>query len=182
MLATYFKDPRTLAAFQSGPAGGHLAQFIKWLEIRGYRRACIRSHAREAHRCAAWAQADGLTVCDLDQDTLHRYQNALAKRGVLRKPNGDHSSAYHGSRVFVDFLEATGAVISCASPCLAESPVLLLEFMEWMRTQRGVRDSTLSHVPILGTASHAICSRSAPTWGTLTRRVPTGTLRAPHYS
>jgi integrase/recombinase XerD len=144
MLATYFKDPRTLAAFQSGPAGGYLDHFIKWLEIRGYRRACIRRHAREAHRCAAWAQADGLTVCDLDQDTLHRYQNALAKRGVLRKPNGDHSSAYHGSRVFVDFLEATGAVISCASPCLAESPVLLLEFMEWMRIQRGVRDSTLT--------------------------------------
>lgn len=143
MLATYFKDPQTLTAFRSGPAGSHLDHFITWLEIRGYRRASIRRHSREAHRFATWAQAEGLTVGDLDQDTLHRFQNYLAKRKMLRKPNGDHSAAYHGSRSFVDFLEATGTVISCSANCLVESPSLLLEFMDWMRTQRGTRESTL---------------------------------------
>jgi site-specific recombinase XerD len=144
MLETYFKDPHTLTAFRSGPAGSHLDHFIMWLEIRGYLRASIRRHSREAHRFAAWAQAEGLTVGDLDQDTLHRFQNHLAKRKMLRKPNGDHSAAYHGSRIFVDFLEETGAVISCATNCLVESPALLLEFMDWMRTQRGARESTLT--------------------------------------
>lgn len=144
MLATYFKEPRTLAVFRSGSAGSYLDRFIIWLEIRGYRRASIRRHSREAHRFAVWAQSEGLTLCNLDQDTLHRFQNHLAKRKILRKPNGDHSAAYHGSRVFVDFLETTGVVTSCASNCLAEPPVLLLEFMEWMRTQRGVMESTLT--------------------------------------
>ncbi len=144
MLATYFKEPRTLAVFRCGPAGSQLDRFIIWLEIRGYRRACIRRHSREAHRFAVWAQSEGLTVCNLDQNTLHQFQNHLEKRKMLRKPNGDHSAAYHGSRVFVDFLEATGTVISCSPSCLAESPVLLLEFMEWMRTQRGIRESTLT--------------------------------------
>ena len=37
MLATYFKEPRTLAVFRCGPAGSQLDRFIIWLEIRGYR-------------------------------------------------------------------------------------------------------------------------------------------------
>jgi site-specific recombinase XerD len=142
-LATYFKDPHTLTALRSGPTGGHLDDFIIWLEIRGYRRASIRRHSREAHRFATWAQAEGLTVDDLDQDKLHQFQSHLAKQKLLRKPDGDHSAAYHGSRIFVDFLESTGVVISCAANCLVESPSLLLEFMDWMRMQRGARESTL---------------------------------------
>ena len=94
MLATYFKEPRTLAVFRCGPAGSQLDRFIIWLEIRGYRRACIRRHSREAHRFAVWAQSEGLTVCNLDQNTLHQFQNHLEKRKMLRKPNGDHSSAW----------------------------------------------------------------------------------------
>jgi hypothetical protein len=79
MLATYFKEPRTLAVFRCGPAGSQLDRFIIWLEIRGYRRACIRRHSREAHRFAVWAQSEGLTVCNLDQNTLHQFQNHLEK-------------------------------------------------------------------------------------------------------
>jgi hypothetical protein len=52
-----------------------LDHFITWLEIRGYRRASIRRHSREPHRFAIWAQAEGLTVADLDPDTLHRFQS-----------------------------------------------------------------------------------------------------------
>jgi hypothetical protein len=33
-LATYFKEPRTLAVFRCGPAGSQLDRFIIWLEIR----------------------------------------------------------------------------------------------------------------------------------------------------
>ncbi len=60
MLATYFKEPCTLAVFRCRPAGSQLDRFIIWLEIRGYRRACIRRHSREAHRFAVWAQSEGL--------------------------------------------------------------------------------------------------------------------------
>lgn len=151
MLATYFKDPRTLATYRSGLAGPYLDDFIAWLESRGYRRCTIRRHIREVVHFAAWAKWEGLTGRELDRVALIRLHRHLAERTALRYPSGHHQHVYQSARVFVDFLETIGVVDRCAPHVSTQPPALFLEFAEWMRAQRGTLDSTLNNyrLPII---------------------------------
>src|SRR5580704_6112611 len=89
MLITYFKDPRTLARYRSGLANIYLEDFITWLESQGYRRFMIRRHVRGLVHFTEWAEAEGLTVGDLDRGALNRLCSQLEERKSLRYPSGN---------------------------------------------------------------------------------------------
>src|SRR5208282_5989709 len=151
MLITYFKDSRTLARYRSGLANRYLENFIVWLESKGYRRFTIRRHVREVVHFADWAEAEGLGLRDLDRGALNRLCNQLAERNSLRYPCGNQKQIFHSASLLIDFLEEIGAV-EPRPPCTStQDPALLLQFREWMRTQRGTLDNTLNEYrrPIL---------------------------------
>src|SRR5215831_19669992 len=151
MLITYFKDPRTLARCRSGLANIYLDDFITWLENQGYRRFMIRRHVRGVVYFTDWAEAEGLAVGDLDRGALNRFCGQLEERKSLRYPSGNRRYFYHSACLFVNFLETVGAVKPCHAHGSSQDPALLLEFREWMRTQRGTLDTTLNNyrLPII---------------------------------
>jgi integrase/recombinase XerD len=144
MLITYFKDSRTLARYRSGLANLYLENFIVWLESQGYQRFTIRRHVREVAHFADWAEAEGLALRDLDRCALHRLCSQLAERNSLRYPCGKQRQICHSACLLIDFLEEIGAVEACPPYTSIQDPALLLEFREWMRTQRGTLDITLN--------------------------------------
>ena len=151
MLLTYFKDSRTLARYRSGLANLYLEDFIIWLESQGYCGFTIRRHVREVVHFADWAEAEGLALRDLDRGALNRLCSQLAERKSLRYPCGKQKQICHSACLFVNFLEAVGAVEACPPRRSTQEPALLLQFREWMRTQRGTLDTTLSRyrLPII---------------------------------
>ena len=151
MLITYFKDPRILARYRSGLASIYLEDFITWLESQGYRRFMICRHVRGVMHFTDWAEAEGLTVGDLDRGALNRLCSQLEERKALRYPSGNRRYFCHSACLFVNFLEAVGAVEPYPAHGSTQDPALLLEFREWMRTQRGTLDTTLNNyrLPII---------------------------------
>ena len=145
MLITYFKDPATLARCRSGLVHPYLEDFVVWLEHQGYRRCTIRYHISEVIHFANWAEAEGLTRRQLNRDALDRLGRQMTGRKTSRHPSLDRRYVYQSARVFVSFLETTGAVDPPAADASAQDPALLLEFRAWMRAQRGTLDITLNN-------------------------------------
>jgi len=152
MLTTYFKSPRLLERYQSELASPYLDDFTTWLESRGYGRSCIRRHVREVVHFAIWAKTKGLAIHALNRDALTQLRDHLADHQSLRYPCGAHRHIYQSARVFLCFLEASGVVCLPASNIATPTPadILWCEFSEWMRSQRGTLDATLTnyHSPV----------------------------------
>jgi site-specific recombinase XerD len=141
MLAAYFKHPFTLRKFRSGPAGPYLDGFAAYLAGAGYSRDKVRAYLRGTGQLSAWAAQTDLTLDHLDSRVLGRFGRYLDLEGRLRCRRGEYSPTFLGARHFVDFLEAKGLV---ATPEAAIEPALVTEFCHWMRSQRGVTETTLN--------------------------------------
>src|ERR1700719_1913201 len=111
----------------------------------------IRRHVRGVVYFTDWAEAEGLAVGDLDRGALNRLCSQLEERKSLRYPSGNRRYFCHSACLFVNFLEAVGAVEPYPAHGSTQDPALLLEFREWMRTQRGTLDTTLNNyrLPII---------------------------------
>jgi integrase/recombinase XerD len=151
MLNNCFKAPRSLARLRCGPAKPYLDDFITWLESRGYRYSTIRHHVREVVQFTNLIEAEGLPIRDLGRIMLARLCRDLAEPSSLQYPSGSPRKINHSARLFVNFLCVDGDVALCSSNASTKGPTLLLEFREWMRTQRGTMDTTLNtyRLPII---------------------------------
>lgn len=141
MLTTYFKHPYTLHNLRSDPAGPYLDDFASRLTQKGYCRLRIRAYLRGAGRFSTWAQAQGLASESLDLQALAQFYRFLDSQDSLRDRRGMYNATFVGARHFVGFLQAKGVV---PAPAPAVEPELLTEFCHWMRTHRGVTETTLS--------------------------------------
>jgi site-specific recombinase XerD len=153
MLTKYFKSSQTIERYRSDSVGLHLDDFIVWLEAYGYSRTSIRRHVREVIHFAVWAKITGLSVHILDRNALMQFHNHLTSEQLLRYVNGGYQPVYQSACVFIRFLETTGKSSSGASCVTTPSATTILweKFSEWMRSQRGTMDSTLTnyHLPIV---------------------------------
>ena len=141
MLSTYFKHPFTLRKLRSGPAGPYLDDFASQLAQAGYCRDKIRAYLRATGRLSAWAAQTELMIDNLDSQALVPFGRYLDSQDRLRCHRGEFSNTFLGARHFVDFMEARGLI---ATPAPAVEPALLREFCHWMRSQRGVTETTLN--------------------------------------
>lgn len=144
MLSTHFKCAWTVEKYCSLIPEPYLADFIAWLESQGYRRVTIERLVQGVGKFAAWAKTQGLTVEKFDRIALSKLHCHLAQRKSLRYPSGDYSCIYRSARIFVSFLEGRGVVGLGGQRAEEQAPVLLQEFNNWMRVQRGTLDSTLA--------------------------------------
>lgn len=142
MLTAYFRSPASLEYYRSGIGGPYLDEFVSWLGGQGYHRVSIRRHVREVVHFADWAASEGLAIRNLDRQSLQRLRGHLGQSE--RYPSGGLRHIYQSARTFVRFLEAIGVVDVRAAPAATQVPAIVLEFTEWMHTQRGTLDSTLS--------------------------------------
>lgn len=140
MLTTYFTHPFTLRKLRADPAGPYLDDFAADLTQAGYSHDKIRAYLRGAGRFSTWAADVPLTADALDWRALTEFGRSLDSQGRLRYGRGEYCNTFIGARSFVRFLQASGVV---PTPAPAAESALLTEFCHWMRTQRGVTETTL---------------------------------------
>jgi integrase/recombinase XerD len=151
MLKTYFSGQRTQAYYYTGAAGPYLDAFVQWLEQSGYCHKTIRRRIGGAAQFAAWAGAAGKAIVELDGAILSAFGRYLAQHGQLRHPSGNCTARFLGAQLFLAFLATQGIVSMPVKAWTCSSlPDPLADFQHWMRTQRGVTESTLrNYQPIL---------------------------------
>lgn len=79
----------------------------------------------------------------LDRAALTQLHDYLAARGRLHYPSGNCRHVHQSACIFVRFLEVIGAVQPKAVPVVKAS-ALFVEFIAWMASHRGTRESTLA--------------------------------------
>jgi len=61
-MERFFKDPRTIKRFRTGPLGSCTQQLVDELVRRGYSRFSIRVRIRTVHHFGRWQQRCGVPL------------------------------------------------------------------------------------------------------------------------
>jgi site-specific recombinase XerD len=142
VLERCFKNPFTVRRLRGGPAGPFLDGFVEALLAQGYTPETSGSYLYAADHLSKWAARRSTAIADLDEALLARFVRHLSRcrcrarhRGYKRVPFRVHS--------FLRYLCKAG-VVAAAAPALARS-ALATDYAVWMRDQRGLAATTISH-------------------------------------
>jgi len=136
-----FKDNIKLDRYLSDAQRECVEHFGCWLRDKHFSRGPVQRHVRAAKRVLCWANYTGIGIEDLNSTGIARYASALEARGKLRYRNGKYTVAFKGARRFAAFLSEAGMIPESAAA--VERPALLEEFNNWMRSHRGITETTL---------------------------------------
>lgn len=143
MLTSLIPDPCSLQRIQATPAGSLLPGFAEMLVEAGYVRATIKAHLWAAAHLSRWQDSRGSAICHLNETSVALFKQHLSAcdcDGI----DGVCLRQAAGARRFVEYLRAM-AMCTGRSGVLDNDtrPALLMGFRDWMRTHRGVAESTL---------------------------------------
>jgi site-specific recombinase XerD len=147
MLSKFFDSPRRIKKLQDGPAGPLIESFARTLSEAGYTRTTAREHLRAAEHFLYWIRGHDMAVREVNEQALANFASHLRQ---CRCPHYGHAHQVDvicGARLFVSHLRDVGAIAAsvCKDP---EDPDLLVTFSQWMRQQRGTRETTLDSYKI----------------------------------
>jgi integrase/recombinase XerD len=147
VLERCFKNPSTLRRLRDGLAGPFLDGFAAALLADGYDSQTSRDYLYAADHLSGWAARRIVAIEDLDEALLARFVRHLAGcacrgRGRARNHHG-HRRVPFRARTFLRYLREAG-VVAAPAPSPAHSP-LAAEYGAWMRDQRGLAATTISH-------------------------------------
>jgi integrase/recombinase XerD len=141
MIADFFDSATRIQALNDGPAGALLEGFTQELALAGYAEITVRRHLRAAEHFIYWAGRRRTPIRGVTMQALVQFGRHL-RRG--RCPSFGHTqrlTVLHGARLFLQHLQDAAII---GTPMVESTdPVLLIAFCQWMRQQRGTRDSTL---------------------------------------
>jgi site-specific recombinase XerD len=168
MLSDYVLDRRSQLRLLEVIPGARLDEYVDWLAGLRYSPATIRSYVFAATRFVRWAQENGYgELSALNQSCLIAYRREAIRPSGKSDRRQDSGNQYCGARRFVRFLH------NCAG--VQDKPhdvqPLVARFCEWMRKQRGTRDSTLA------TYRHVLC-KLVQEFGSAPQRYTAQQLRA----
>ena len=141
MLSDYVFDRCAQLRMQDAIPAARLDEFVDWLAGLNYSARTIQSYAFTAARFVRWARAngyDGLSM--LNRSSLIAYKREVVRPCGRSQRIRDIGNHYCGARRFVRFLRHCGVIPEEPN----DIPPLVIRFCEWMRKQRGARDSTLA--------------------------------------
>ncbi len=142
MFEKIFDSPARIQSLHESPGGQLLEIFAKELTKEGYKVMTIRRHIRAAELLIDWINREGIPISKLTEKLLGRFDLHLDQllhfscRHRLRLLGGVH--------LFLKHLRATAVIEGPFINVKTQNPVLLTEFCQWMRQQRGTTEHTLS--------------------------------------
>lgn len=143
MLAQYFKSPSHVQLLLSRPGGPLLEDFSKFLKHTGYARSSGYAHLTAASHFLCWANQEGIFL-PLGELALAGFSEHLVRCHCREFAHLRSVDALRGARMF---LLHQGSIVSRPTGFAAlESSLesgLFSAFCQWMRLQRGTRDTTL---------------------------------------
>jgi site-specific recombinase XerD len=147
MLDNHVDSPVTLARLEATPCWPYLDGYTAWLDRRRYSRALIQLYLFGIPPLGSWLSKHKLPMTDFDQHTLEAYRRYREANGALRHRNGKIKAAFLGAQRLHEYLRVIGVVRAMPKPVVHS---LLLGFMQWMTTHRGVRAATLQgYAPVV---------------------------------
>jgi len=142
MISEYCKDKRKVEELRSSLVGTELDAFSSWLGERGYCRSYISRMLCEVGHFSKWAKTNQHVLENIDDRVLGEYKGFLNEKGGLRYANGNPVHVFRSANHFVNFLTMSRHGITAQDQ---KSPSIIMDFRTWMRSHRGVKDSTLNH-------------------------------------
>jgi site-specific recombinase XerD len=144
MLTDYYQSAPFMEQLRKGPAGPHMDGFAEELSQAGYAEITARRHIRAAQHLTHWAEQNQISLPDLDDAQVERFNRHLPQ--CLCRPYGrsDRVGLVRGARLFVDHLQRLG-VVSPAPVDPPAPPPLLNAFRQWMQDNRNVGEATLGN-------------------------------------
>jgi site-specific recombinase XerD len=137
----FFKHPRAIERFRSGPLAGHIDGFAGLLFEQGYSRIYARNKLWLLRDLDGWLDRHGLRVVHVDERRLAKFARDRARHGRrLRRGNGPMLEK------FLAHLRQSGTVPTPA-PRLPRDAKSRLEhaFVEYLAKERGVCEATIAN-------------------------------------
>lgn len=144
MLEQFFHSPSRIQALRDSPSGSLLEGFARELWEAGYAEYTARARIRAASHFISWAHLQGIPGGSLNKQLLPRFDHHLRRCQCAGFNHADRDDLLRGVRSFVEYLCGAGVSFTHApGSATAEEPVLLTQFCQWMREQRGTSDRTV---------------------------------------
>lgn len=124
---------------QLSPAlGRHVSGFRDYLQAQHYSASSRAAYGRRINELASHMQATGMTIEQLDEERAERLLESLG----WTTPRKKHT--VHAVHTFVRYLIETGVVQSRrAPPCDSPRGRLRQDYIDYLRRQRGLRESSI---------------------------------------
>jgi site-specific recombinase XerD len=169
MLEKYFSAPKTLRRLRGGISGPHIDAFADDLEREGYAPASAVRYIRAAAHLGCFVQRKGGVLKDIDLNMLDYFGRHLRRCRCPHFKRGKISyHAQFGVKLFRHHLVGCGVCPNEPVQNLAPNPPVVIEFCDWFRTHRGVKEPTLRQyargaTDLLRTLGEDISQWNAPT-------------------
>lgn len=145
MLHQYFEKPRVLRGIESPEFKAYLESFAQKLDAVGFAREHIRNQLRGAAHLCVWAERQQVHVKDFGEEFVTRFRHHLPQCQCPGPKRGSSAPVVQWARRFIDYLRETGVLPAVIRDPEVSRPVLLQDFLAWMRQHRGVVEATLQH-------------------------------------
>src|ERR1700758_4076087 len=106
---------------------------------QGYATVSARRHIRSAEHIICWANGRNLSLLEIRDSALHRFENHLDHCSCGRYLRCDHADVLAGVRVFLGYVQGVDQGGSRARQTVVE-PQLWNAFCGWMTAQRGTSE------------------------------------------
>lgn len=145
MLHQYFEKPRVLRGIESPEFKAYLDSFAQELDAVGFAREHVRNQLRGAAHLCVWAERQRVHVEDIGEEFVTRFHRHLHQCRCPGPKRGRSAAVVQWARRFIEHLRRIGVLPAVIPDHEVSRPVLLQDFLAWMRQHRGVVEATLRH-------------------------------------
>jgi integrase/recombinase XerD len=143
MLETHLHSSMTRQRLRKGPAAGHVDSFADWLRHQGYRSVSMKHLLTALAGWTDWMVSAGFT----GRDILPGYDACkveISKPLRIHYRGGPTRKSLTAASIFLRFLRERGELPPLKGPpSVTDRWPILTDFRSWMRTHRGLTESTL---------------------------------------
>jgi integrase/recombinase XerD len=143
MIEQFFDGPSRIQSLRDGPGGPFLEGFARELFQEGYAEITARRHIRAAEHLLYWTNQQGTPIRRLTEKFVEDFDRHFDQCQCPRFGTSDRLQLLNGARLFLNHLQDAGVITAPVVEPATQDPVLLTEFCQWMRQQRGTNDFTL---------------------------------------
>jgi integrase/recombinase XerD len=145
VLQQYFEKPRVLRGIESADFKSYLDSFAQELDTMGFAREHARNQLRGAAHLCVWAERQGVQVEGFGEEFISRFRLHLPECKCPGPERGRSAPVVGWALRFIEHLRQIGILPTVTTGHEGSCPVLLQDFLTWMRQHRGVGEATLKH-------------------------------------
>src|SRR3989304_6157792 len=143
MLHQYFQKPRVLRGIESASLKAYLDSFAQELDAIGFGREHVRNQLRGAAHLCVWADRQRVPIEDFGEAFVTRFRRHLSQCRCPGPKRGRSEPVVVWALRFIEHLRGIGVLPPVIADHEVSRPILLQEFLTWLRQHRGVGEATL---------------------------------------